>query len=207
LTIGTTQGQEQSAQIQRLQAQHEHDLFSVGSPGLRLALGDFIKDLGQPGQEPESVKKAFGEARGLQDQQFEQQAGSIPLTAAQQAKQSGFRGSAGTIDRSSSEALYQLEGQRRQAQNQLQMQEVDASLQQRDFDLSQILGLSEGSIASSFGFSRNQLAAAGLDNRNAFGGALSGAVSGASLGTSISPGWGTLIGGVAGGAVGYFGNT
>jgi hypothetical protein len=34
--------------------------------------------------------------------------------------------------------------------------------------------------------------------------ALGGAASGAATGTMLSPGWGTLIGGVAGGALGYF---
>ncbi len=61
-----TQGQTQAGELQRTQAQHQMDLFNIGSPALRLALSDFIKDLGQPGQEPESVKKAFSQMRDLQ---------------------------------------------------------------------------------------------------------------------------------------------
>lgn len=43
------------------------------------------------------------------------------------------------------------------------------------------------------------------DNSDQWRGAASGAVSGALLGTEILPGWGTAIGAVAGGALGYFG--
>lgn len=203
--MGATAGQEQSAEIQRLQAMHQRDLFRIGSPGLSLALGDFIKDLGRPGEEPASTRKAFDEMRALQGRQFDQQAESLPLTAKQQAKQSGYRGSAGTVDRASSEALFQLEDQRRKSQNLMAMQETDAAVSQRDFDLSQILGIAEGGIQSSFGYGRNQLAAAGMNNANPWGGALSGAASGASLGGSVGGGWGALAGGVIGGVGGYFG--
>jgi len=202
--MGGTAGQEQSAEIQRLQAQHQQDLFRIGSPGLSLALGDFIKDLGKPGEEPASTRKAFDEMRGLQNRQFDQQAESLPLTAAQQAKQSGFRGSAGSVDRSASEALFQLEAQRRKSQNLMAQQETDAAVSQRDFDLSQILGIAEGGIQSSFGYGRNQLAAAGMNNSNPWAGALSGAASGAATGASFGGGWGALAGGIAGGALGYF---
>ena len=201
--MGGNAGQEQSAEIQRLQAQHQQDLFRIGSPGLSLALGDFIKDLGKPGEEPASTRKAFDEMRGLQNRQFDQQAESLPLTAAQQAKQSGFRGSAGSVDRSASEALFQLESQRRKSQNLMAQQETDAAVSQRDFDLSQILGISEGGIQSSFGYGRNQLAAAGMNNSNPWGSAAAGALSGAAAGSS--GGWiGALAGGIIGGAGGYF---
>ena len=201
--MGGTAGEKESAEIQRSQAQHQRDLFNIGSPGLRLALGDFIKDLGKPGEEPASTRKAFDEMRGLQTRQFDQQAESLPLTAQQQAKQSGFRGSAGTVDRSASEALFQLEDQRKKSQNLMAMQETDAAVSQRDFDLSQILGIAEGGIQSSFGYSRNQLSAAGMNNANPWGGALAGAASGASLGSAAGP-WGALAGGVIGGFGGYF---
>lgn len=204
--MGGNAGQEQSAELQRLQAQHQRDLFNIGSPGLRVALGDFMSDLGKPGEEPASVKKAFDEARTMQGKQFDQQAEALPLTAKQQAKQAGFRGSAGAVENSSSEALFQLEAQRRKSQSLMQMQETDAAVSQRDFDLSQILGLAEGGIQSSFGYNRNALSAAGMNNQNPWAGALSGAASGAATGASFGGGWGALAGGVAGGALGYFQN-
>lgn len=202
--MGGSAGEKESAEIQRSQAQHQRDLFNIGSPGLKLALGDFIKDLGKPGEEPASTRKAFDEMRSLQTRQFDQQAESLPLTANQQAKQSGFRGSAGSVDRSASEALFQLEDQRKKSQNLMAMQETDAALSQRDFDLSQILGISEGGIQSSFGYSRNALSAAGMNNYNPWNSALSGAASGASLGSAAGP-WGAVAGGILGGAAGYFG--
>jgi len=199
-----SEGQEQSAELQKLQAQHQKDLFAIGYPGLKLSLSDFIKDLGKPGEEPASVKKAFTEANALQQQQFTSQAESTPLTAQQQAKQSGFRGGAGSVDRASSEALFQLESQRRKSQNLMAAQETDAAVSQRDFDLSQILGISEGGIQSSFGYNRNALSAAGMNTKNPWGSALSGAASGALSGGSVG-GWpGAIVGGVAGGLGGYF---
>ena len=170
---------------------------------MNLALSDFIKDLGKPGEEPASVRKAFTEARTMQDQQFASQKESLPLTAQQQARSSGFRGGAGAVENSSADALYQLEGQRRKSQNLLQMQESDAAVSQRDFDLSQILGISEGGISSSFGYNRNAINAAGMNTKNPWGGALSGAMSGASVG-SVG-GWpGAIVGGVLGGVGGYY---
>lgn len=203
--MGGNQGQAQSAALQQQQAQHEKELFGIGAPGLSLALGDLIKDLGKPGEEPESVRKAFGAARALQEKQFDQQKEALPLTAQQQARQSGFRGGAGAVDNSASEALYQLEAQRRTSQNQMMMAETDSAVSQRDFDLSQILGISEGGIQSSFGYNRNALNAARMNNADPWGGALKGGVSGAAAGASFGP-WGAVAGGVLGAAGGYFGS-
>ncbi len=199
-----TQGQAQAGELQRTQAQHQMDLFNIGSPALRLALSDFIKDLGQPGQEPESVKKAFSQMRDLQTRQFEGAAAGVPTDVAYQMKAQGYRGAAGVGEESTKGALFELEKQRRAQERLLTQQESDASLQQRDFDLSQILGIGAGGFASSLGFSRNALAATGYNQRNPWGSALSGAASGASIGSMFAPGLGTALGGVIGGIGGYF---
>jgi Chaperone of endosialidase len=67
-----------------------------------------------------------------------------------------------------------------------------------------------GTAGANFGLSnyQNLLAQSQLSGGgNPWGSAGSGAIQGAALGTQISPGWGTLIGGAAGAALGYFGNS
>jgi hypothetical protein len=201
---GSTTGQEQSAQLQKQSAQHSTDLFAMGSPGMRLALGDFIKDLGTGG-EPASVQTAFSSIRDSTNQSFNQEEAASPMTTAQQFKQSGYRGGAGAEQSASSNALVGLEDARRSNMQSLQMQETNTGMQQRDYDLSQIMGMATGNIGQSFQFNSNALQAAQMNQQNPWGGAASGALAGASAGSAISPGWGTLAGGVIGGLGGYFG--
>jgi hypothetical protein len=201
---GATTGQEQSAQLQKQSAQHSTDLFAMGSPGMRLALGDFIKDLGTGG-EPASVQTAFSSIRDSTNKSFDQEESASPMTTAQQFKQSGYRGGAGAEQSASSNALVGLEDARRSNMQSLQMQETNTGMQQRDYDLSQIMGMATGNIGQSFQFNSNALQAAQMNQQNPWGGAASGALAGASAGSAISPGWGTLAGGVIGGLGGYFG--
>jgi len=81
---------------------------------------------------------------------------------------------------------------------------VDAAISQRDFDLAQVFGISQGSIQGGFGYTGAQLGVDKLFGPGGGQGALSGALSGAATGTSINAGWGTLIGAVVGAAAGYF---
>jgi hypothetical protein len=200
---GPTQGQEQSANLQKQDAQHATDLFAMGSPGMRLALGDFIKDLGSGG-EPASVKSAFDAIRGDTNKQFTQEEAASPMQIAQQLKQSGARGAAGSQEYASQNALLSLEDARRNNMANLQIQETNTGMAQRDFDLSQILGIASGNIGQSFQFSSDALKSAQYNQQNPWGSALGGAATGAGLGAEAGP-WGALIGGVIGGAAGYFG--
>jgi hypothetical protein len=193
-----------AAQIQSLSSRHESDLFNLGYPGFRLALSDFITDLGQPGSEPDSVRKAFKSIRELQTQQFDTAARGIPGSVDYQAKASGYRGAVGAEDAAQKEALFSLESRRRTQGQLLNQQETDVAMQQRDFDLGQIMQLSGGGLQSARGFTNNALQAAGYRTGNPWGGALSGAASGAALGSAAGP-WGTAIGAVVGGVGGYFG--
>src|ERR1017187_4987001 len=85
---GSTTGQEQSAQLQKQSAQHATDLFAIGSPGMRLALGDFVKDLGTGG-EPASVQTAFSSIRDSTNKSFDQEGAPSRWPPPQQYKQSG----------------------------------------------------------------------------------------------------------------------
>lgn len=204
--MGQTGGSQIGGSVAQQQAQHATDLFNLGEPGVRLALNDLLTDLGKPGQEPASVTNAFDKIQKQTESTFAGASEAAPLTIQQQMRQSGYRGSANAFEGASAQALAQIEAARRQSLSSLQAQRSNAAVSQKQFDLSQILGIAQGSIGGSFGNTQNLLQLAGMDNQNPGGGALSGALSGASIGTSINPGWGTLIGAAGGALAGYFGS-
>jgi hypothetical protein len=201
---GATQGQEQSAQLQKQSAQHSTDLFNMGSPGMRLALGDLLKDVGTGG-EPQSVQDAYGAIRGDTNKQFDQQESASPMTVNQQMKQSGYRGGQGAQQYASDQALFSLEDSRRNNMQNLQMQETDQGMQTRDFELSQILGIATGNVQQSFGFNSNAYGAAQKNQSNPWGSALGGAAAGAGAGAAAGP-YGAIAGAIIGGATSYFGS-
>jgi hypothetical protein len=201
--MGETAGAAMAADINKVSTQHENDLFKLGYPGFRLALSDLITDLGSPGGEPDSVKKAFGLIRKQQGEQFDTAADVIPGAVNYQATASGYRGAIGATDAASKEALFSLEGRRRTQAQLLNVQESDLAMKQQDFDLGQIMSLSGGALQSARGFTQNALQAAGYSTGNPWGSAASGAASGAAAGSVGGP-WGTVIGGVVGGVGGYF---
>src|SRR5450631_2201267 len=162
---GATQGQEQSAQLQKQSAQHSTDLFAMGSPGMRLALGDLLKDLGSGG-EPQSVQDAYSSIRGATNKQFDQEEKASPMTINQQMLQSGARGGQGAQQYASDQTLFSLEDSRRNNMRNLQMQETDQGMQTRDFELSQILGIAQGNVQQSFGFNQNAYGAAQNNQSN-----------------------------------------
>jgi hypothetical protein len=197
-------GGNNAATIQNISSQREQDLFNLGYPGFRLAMNDFVTDLGQPGQEPNSVRKAFGGIRDMQTQMFDQGAAAIPGAVDYQGTATGYRGGAGANDAAKKEALFSLESRRRNQGQLLNQQETDTAMKVQDYDLGQIMSMSGGALNTARGFTNDALGAAGYNKSNPWGSAISGAASGAALGTSVAPGWGTVIGGVVGGAAGYF---
>lgn len=201
---GATQGQEQSAQLQKQSAQHSTDLFNIGSPGIRLALGDMLKDLGSGG-EPESIKKLYAGIRGDTNKQFDQEEAANPMTTHQQYLQSGARGAQGAEQYGAERTLFSLEDARRNNLRNLAVQETDQGMAQRNFELSQILGIGSGMVNQSFGFNANAYGAAQHNQSNPWGSALGGAAAGAGTGAALGP-WGALGGAIVGGAAGYFGS-
>jgi hypothetical protein len=166
-------------------------------------LNDMIKDLGPSGSEPGSVKTAFDTLKKEQSDAYSQAEGSAAATTSQLAKQGGERMDPRAAGYGSDAVIASLEQSRRQTARQTKENEVDASLQQKNFLLSQILGVSEGGVGQSFGLTGNALNASQYNTKNPLGGALSGAISGASIG-SVGGGWGALIGAGVGAAGGYF---
>jgi hypothetical protein len=196
-------GQSDAAQISAQTARQQKELWDLASPLMRNTLQDFINDLGPAGSEPSSVKKAFDKLRTEQGGAFEQAKGAAPATVEQVAKQSGQRMDPGAVKYGSDAVLASLEKSRMATARATKEAEVDASMQQRSFLMSQILGLSEGGVGQSFGLTSNALNASQYNTKNPWGGALSGALSGASIGSA--GGWvGAAAGALVGGVGGYF---
>jgi len=202
--MSQTAGQADAAAISAQTARQEKQLWDLAGPTLSSTLRDFIKDLGPSGSEPGSVKTAFDTLKKQQADVYSQEAGSASATVGQLAKQGGERMDPGAAQYGSDAVIASLEQSRRATARQTKEAEVDASLQQKNFLLSQILGVSEGGVGQSFGLGRNAIGASQYNTSNPGGGALSGAIAGAGLGTEIYPGWGTLIGAGVGALGGYF---
>lgn len=202
--MSQTAGQADAAQISAQTARQQQQLWDLAGPTMKTVLQDFINDLGPAGSEPKSVKTAFDTLRGQQAEFYTAESGAAAPTVAQMAKQSGGRMDPNAVKYGSDAVLASLEQSRRATARATTEAETDASLQQKNFLISQILGLSEGGVGQSFGLSGNALQASQYNTSNPAGGALSGFVSGAALGTEINPGWGTLIGGIIGAGTGYF---
>jgi hypothetical protein len=202
--VGQTEGQATASGLSAQTASQQEELFRLGQPSLKMALEDMIKDMGAPGSEPQSVKTAFEALGKSQNAAFDQSEKAAPLQAEQAYKQGGMRADPGAASSASDQIIAGLEDQRRATSRQRQVAETDASMQTRDFELSRILGLSEGAVSSAFGFSANAIRDASMDQRNPMGGALSGLATGAAIGTEVYPGVGTVVGGVIGGVGGYF---
>ena len=197
-------GQADAAQAARLQSLFATQFFDIAEPSIKMTLQDAIKDLGKPGQEPQSVQTAFDTARGAVNTNFAAEKERDVATLTQLAKQSGTKANIAEAPAAAENILFDLEKGRRGSLRQLKEQEIDASVAQRDFDLSTIFGIGQGAFGSSLGYLGSELNVDKLIGPGAGAGALSGALSGASIGTSISPGWGTLIGAAGGAALGYF---
>lgn len=198
-----TEGQRDAASVQKAAAQHQLDLFNIGAPGARLALGDFLGDLGGA-QGPASVADLFGQLQQRNTQQFGYAEDAAGATTRQFARQSGYRGGTGAVESVAANTIFDLESARRRNARALTEQQTDTAIMQRDFNLSQILGLGTGMGSQSMQTYGNALGIANtFNNSNPWMSAAGGAAAGAAAG-SVVPGWGTVIGGLLGGTVGYF---
>ena len=202
--MGASEGQRDAAQVQQAAAQHQMDLFNIGAPGVRMALGDFMTDLGKAGSDPASIDALYSGLQATNTGQFNAAEDAATSTTTQMARQSGYRGATGAVGEASTQTLLGLETARRTNARALTEQKTDAAIQQRDFNLSQILGIGTGMGGQSNQSYQNALGvASSFNNSNPWGSAAAGAASGAASG-SVVPGWGTVIGGLVGGISGYF---
>jgi hypothetical protein len=176
-----SQGQQEAATLQRQNAEESQNLFNIGEPYLKQTMNDFIKDLGSAGSEPASVKNAFSQIEKSNTAAYDQAEGTAQAQVGQIAKSSGYRGAAGATEEASSNALLGLEKRRKSAESVTKQQEYDAGIAQRDFDMSSILGIAQGGIATSFGYGRNAIGAEAYNTSNPGNEALTAATTIASI--------------------------
>jgi len=206
--MSTTSPREQAAATAQQQAaQYQSQLTNIAFPEIQSILSQVNSAVaGGFGSEPADVKAAFAPLYGQLDTDYSQAAAGTGSTIAQRAKQSGNIYTSPQLSDATSLAMIGLNRDKARAEQQLQFQEASAGLQQYN-NLISILGAGSRSALSMGGAGLNLQvgAASGLPGTSQGASALGGAASGAAMGTSIMPGWGTLIGGVLGGAAGYLG--
>lgn len=145
-------------------------------------------------------------------QQLNQGYGQAQFGAGEQINYNALRSgegrmSPGAVGSALGNSATMLQRDQAAAMRNLQFQSAQSSMG----DYNQILQmLGQGSqsalgLAGGFSGAAGQ-AIGGLSNSSQFGSTLGGAASGAALGSTILPGWGTVIGGVVGGAAGYLGS-
>lgn len=201
---------EAAGQQQEWQARLAQQLSSISQPELRSLVGNLsgmvcpgnLTSSGMLRQDAGILSAAQGQLNAGYDQALRGSQEAINYGALRSGEgRSGVAGGAIT------QAATGIERDRQAALRNLQFMSAQSSLT----DYNQVLSLlgqgANASLGLAQGFSGAAGAAAGgLSNQSQLGGTLGGAASGAALGTTILPGWGTVIGGIVGGAAGYLGS-
>lgn len=192
-------------------AELQRQLADLSLPAIKEALGQWGADLGTPGQEPSSIRRAYGQARASLREDFAGNEEVAAATLKQQALQSGGNANPGAVNEAMGllgQRLASSEGQQMRALN---FQEAQAGLNQTNSLLSNITGASGNLLSGSFRFGGQALQAdqllAQYQQQQSQQYSTYGALAGSILGTIAYPGIGTAIGGALGGAAGgYFGS-
>ena len=191
-------------------AELERALAGISLPAITEALNAFTADLGQPGQEPSSIRKAYGEVRSNLRQDFESVKNSAAATVKQQALQSGMNYNPQAVNEALTTVATNLQGSEMQQLRALNFAESQAGLNQTNALLSNITGTAGNLLSGAFRFGGNALQSDQIlrqyQQQAQQQGSTYGALAGSILGTLIYPGIGTALGGALGGAAGgYFG--
>lgn len=199
-------GTEAAGQTALSSAQLQQALSNIALPALTDVLSTQVSDLGTPGQEPDSVSKAFGEARQSiqQDYQSSNERGTAAIK--QEALQSGMPYNPQAVSATVSQLGSQLEQQRAQSQRALSFQEAQVGQNQTNQMLNSINQGAGSLLSGSLRFGQNSLGAdqtlSQIYAQNQQQGTAIGGLIGAAIGTVAYPGIGTALGGAAGGVVG-----
>jgi len=198
--------EEAAAQTQFQAAQLQQKLTNISFPEIQSLLTSVTGDLsGGFNAIPSSVSNAFAPAFSQLNTTINSAEGQTAGVLGQKAKQSGAVLGPNQITDSTSIAVRGLEQDRAAGTRSLKYQEASAGLEQYNSLLS-LLGVGASTAIGQGGGALGLAAGAagGMSNQSQFGSAMGGAATGASIGSTIDPGWGTLIGGVAGGLYGAF---
>lgn len=201
----------------RASAELQQALARLSLPAIREALASYQADLGQPGQEPSSIRKAYGDVRAGLQQDYADNRERSAAYIKQQALQSGTNYSPQAMSETMAQVNAGLRNSEAQQLRALNFQEAQAGLNQTNALLSNITGVSGQVLGGSMRFGGNALQSDQIlqqyqqqaQQQNSTYGALAGTVLGGILG-SIVPGVGTAVGAGVGGALGgaaggYFG--
>jgi len=206
--MSSNPGQESASAISRVSAELQQIMASLALPAITQAAGANLADLGQPGQLPLSVQRAFGEARAGVNTDAETSNARGAATIRQAALQSGMNYNPGALTEATDAYSRQLESIRTRRIRALQFQEANAGQNQTNLLLSQLIGSGGQLLGGALGFGQGALQGANIAGQayqQASGqNATYGSVIGGILGSIIpgTQGWGTALGAAAGGAIG-----
>lgn len=193
----------------RASAELQSQLAGLSLPAIKEALAAWTADLGTPGQEPSSIRKAFGDLRTGVKQDFADNRERSAAYIKQQALQSGTNYSPQAMSETMSQLSSGLRSSEAQQLRAINFQEAQAGLTQTNSLLSNITGTAGQTLSGSMRFGGNALQSDQLlaqyeqqqRQQNAQYGAYAGTAIGGLLG-SIFPGVGTAVGAGVGGAAG-----
>jgi hypothetical protein len=190
----------------RAGAELQQLLANLSLPALSKVISTSLDDLGAPGTEPGSVKRAYGAARTQLNTDFDTSQEQSKLLLAQEAKQSGAI-NAPTSD-AGKQLGYNLEVGRSNELRALNFQEAQAGLSQTNTLLSSLVGAGGNLLGGSYRFGQNAIQSdqilRSISQANAGIGSAAGGIIGAIAGTLIYPGIGTALGSGIGGLAGGF---
>jgi len=198
----------------RASAELQNSLAGISLPAIKEALAGYMSDLGQPGQEPASIKKAYGDVRAGLASDYESNRASSSAYLKQQALQSGTNYTPSAMTEASTMLSNQLSDSEHQQIRALNFQEAQAGMNQTNSLLSNITGTSGNILSGALRFGGNALQSDTLlqqyqqmqRQQNSQYGSLAGTIVGGAIGAYVGgPGGATLgagLGSAGGGLIG-----
>lgn len=206
---GSNPGTEAGSAIGRASAELQQIFANLALPAITQGAGAYLADLGQPGQVPASVTRAFGQARESLARDHDTANARGRATLEQSALQSGMAYNPAAVSEASDTLVRTLEDARSRRLRALNFAEANAGQNQTNYLLSQLIGTSGNLLGGSLGFGQNAMQGANFmsqafqqqQQQGATYGGIAGSIIGGAAG-SIIPGLGTAAGAAAGGALG-----
>lgn len=196
----------------RASAELQQSLAGLSLPAIKEALAAWSADLGQPGQEPSSIRKAFGNIRAGVKEDFAANRERSAAYIKQQALQSGTNYSPQAMSETMSQLSSGLRSSEAQQLRAINFQEAQAGLTQTNSLLSNITGTAGRTLGGSLSFGGNALQSDQLfaqyeqqqRAQNSQYGSIAGTIAGGLIGTLLGgqTALGAGLGGAAGGAIG-----
>lgn len=206
-----------TGRVARVTAEIQRMLAGEALPAIKESADAQMSDLGDPGQIPSSVAKAFGEARRATNEAYDDASARGAAALKQQATQSGMNYNPGAVSEAATTLDKNMQASRSQTVRALAFEEAQYGMNQTNALLGNLTGQAGNLFSGALGFGQNAQNAFGVVNQyqqqrqqqSAQIGSVAGTILGGVVG-SLVPGLGTVVGaglgGAAGGAVGgYFG--